>query len=79
MNTKTVTAQNGSLFEIDAELEEAFDQLQLEREIHDGQRSTSVSKSHTRSTGAGITVSLRTSIMAGRPCRPGGADGLRRG
>ena len=26
MNTKTVTAQNCSLFEIDAELEEAFDQ-----------------------------------------------------
>ena len=33
MNTKTVTAQNFSLFEIDAELEEAFDQLQEEREI----------------------------------------------
>ena len=33
MNTKTVTAQNCSLFEIDAELEEAFDQLQEEREI----------------------------------------------
>ena len=28
MNTKTVTAQNCSLFEIDAELEETFDQLQ---------------------------------------------------
>ena len=33
MNTKTVTAQNCSLFEIDAELEEAFDHLQEEREI----------------------------------------------
>ena len=33
MNTKTVTAQNCSLFEIDAGLEEAFDQLQEEREI----------------------------------------------
>ena len=33
MNTKTVTAQNCSLFEIDAELEQAFDQLQEEREI----------------------------------------------
>ena len=33
MNTKTATAQNCSLFEIDAELEEAFDQLQEEREI----------------------------------------------
>ena len=33
MNTKTVTAQHCSLFEIDAELEEAFDQLQEEREI----------------------------------------------
>ena len=33
MNMKTVTAQNCSLFEIDAELEEAFDQLQEEREI----------------------------------------------
>ena len=28
MNTKTVTAQNCSLFEIDSELEEAFEQLQ---------------------------------------------------
>ena len=33
MNTNTVTAQNCSLFEIDAELEAAFDQLQEEREI----------------------------------------------
>ena len=33
MNTRTVTAQNCSLFEIDAELEETFDQLQKEREI----------------------------------------------
>ena len=33
MNIKTVTAQNCSLFEIDAELEDAFDQLQEEREI----------------------------------------------
>ena len=33
MNTKTVTAKNCSLFEIDTELEEAFDQLQEEREI----------------------------------------------
>ena len=33
MNTKTVTAQNCSLFEIDSELEEAFEQLQEEREI----------------------------------------------
>ena len=33
MNTKAVTAQNCSLFEIDAELEEAFDQLQEEQEI----------------------------------------------
>ena len=33
MNTNTVTAQSCSLFEIDAELEEAFDQLQEEREV----------------------------------------------
>ena len=33
MNTKTMTAQNCSLFEIDFELEEAFEQLQEEREI----------------------------------------------
>jgi hypothetical protein len=33
MNTKTVTAQNCNLFEIDAESEGAFDQLQEEREI----------------------------------------------
>ena len=33
MITKAVTAQNCSLFEIDAELEEAFDLLQEEREI----------------------------------------------
>jgi hypothetical protein len=32
MNTKLVTAPSCSLFEIDAELEEAFDQLQEERE-----------------------------------------------
>jgi len=33
MNTNAVTAQTGSLFEIDAELETAFDQMQEEREI----------------------------------------------
>ena len=33
MNTKTVTARNCRLFEIDAELEEAIDQVQEEREI----------------------------------------------
>ena len=33
MSITTVTAQNCSLFEIDAEREEAFDQLQEEREI----------------------------------------------
>jgi hypothetical protein len=33
MSTKTVTAQSCNLFEIDAELEAAFDQLQEEREI----------------------------------------------
>lgn len=33
MNTNTVTAQSCSLFEIDAELEAAFDQLQEERDI----------------------------------------------
>ena len=33
MNTRTVSTQNCSLFEIDAELEEAFDQLQEQREI----------------------------------------------
>jgi len=33
MNTNALTAQNCSLFEIDAELEAAFDQLQEEREI----------------------------------------------
>ena len=33
MNTKTTIAQNCSLFEIDAELEAAFDQMQEEREI----------------------------------------------
>jgi len=33
MNTNTLTAQNCSLFEIDAELESAFDQLQEEPEI----------------------------------------------
>ena len=31
MNTKTVTAQNCTLFEIDAELEAAFDQMQEEQ------------------------------------------------
>ena len=31
--TKTATTQNCSLFEIDPELEEAFDQMQEEREI----------------------------------------------
>jgi hypothetical protein len=33
MNTNALTAQNCSLFEIDAELEAAFDQLKEEREI----------------------------------------------
>jgi hypothetical protein len=33
MNTSALTAQNCSLFEIDAELEAAFDQMQEEREI----------------------------------------------
>ena len=33
MNTNTLTAQNCSLFEIDAKLEAAFDQMQEEREI----------------------------------------------
>ena len=33
MNTNTLTAQNCSLFEIDAELEAAFEQMQEEREI----------------------------------------------
>ena len=33
MKTNTLTAQNCSLFEIDAELEAAFDQMQEEREI----------------------------------------------
>jgi vacuolar-type H+-ATPase subunit I/STV1 len=33
MNTQTITAQSCSLFEIDAELEEAFDQLQEERDM----------------------------------------------
>jgi hypothetical protein len=33
MNTNTLTAQNCSLFEVDAELEAAFDQMQEEREI----------------------------------------------
>ena len=33
MNTNTMTAQSCSLFEIDAELEAAFDQLQEEREV----------------------------------------------
>ena len=33
MNTNTLTAQNCSLFEIDAELEAAFDQMQEECEI----------------------------------------------
>jgi len=33
MNTNALTAQNCSLFEIDAELEAAFDQMQEEREI----------------------------------------------
>jgi hypothetical protein len=33
MDTKAVIAQNCSLFEIDAELEAAFDQMQEEREI----------------------------------------------
>ena len=33
MNTNALTAQNCSLFEIDAELEAAFDKLQEEREI----------------------------------------------
>jgi hypothetical protein len=33
MHSKTVTSQSCSLFEIDAELEEAFDQLQEERDM----------------------------------------------
>ena len=33
MNISTLTAHNSNLFEIDAELEAAFDQLQEEREI----------------------------------------------
>jgi hypothetical protein len=33
MNTNALTTQNCNLFEIDAELEAAFDQLQEEREI----------------------------------------------
>jgi hypothetical protein len=33
MNTSALTAQNCSLFEIDAELEAAFDQMQEEQEI----------------------------------------------
>ena len=33
MKTNALTAQNCSLFEIDAELEAAFDQMQEEREI----------------------------------------------
>jgi hypothetical protein len=33
MNITALTAQNCSLFEIDAELEAAFDQMQEEREI----------------------------------------------
>ena len=33
MNTSALTAQNSSLFEIDTELEAAFDQMQEEREI----------------------------------------------
>src|SRR5215471_7581331 len=33
MNISTLTAQNSNLFEIDAELEAAFDQMQEEREI----------------------------------------------
>jgi hypothetical protein len=33
MNTNALTAQNSNLFEIDAELEAAFDQMQEEREI----------------------------------------------
>src|SRR5262245_53502832 len=35
---------------------------QRQARYHDGQRSTSVSRSHTRSGGAGIAISLRTSI-----------------
>ena len=33
MNISTLTADHSSLFEIDAELEAAFDQMQEEREI----------------------------------------------
>jgi len=33
MNTTAITAHSSSLFEIDAELEAAFEQLQEEREI----------------------------------------------
>jgi hypothetical protein len=33
MNIGTLTAHNSNLFEIDAELEAAFDQMQEEREI----------------------------------------------
>ena len=33
MNISTLTAHNSNLFEIDAELEAAFDQMQEEREI----------------------------------------------
>ena len=40
MDTKAVTTQNCSLFEIDTELEAAFDQMQEEREITGNVSST---------------------------------------
>jgi hypothetical protein len=47
MKTNALTAQNCSLFEIDAELEEAFDQLQEEREIIGNIRDESASAAHS--------------------------------
>ena len=68
MNTKTVTAQNCSLFEIDAELEEAFDQLQEEREIT-GSRGTSASCEARRRL---ILIKLLVPCMLERQSRGSG-------
>ena len=68
MNTSSVTAQNCSLFEIDAELEEAFDQLQEEREI----TGTISYESRERSVQL-FANSARRSIASRHTCEPSSA------
>ena len=47
---------------VDAALPVDSTRTHRQARYHDGQRSTSVNRSHTRSAEAGITISLRTSI-----------------